>query len=124
MARYVTAEELAREVGGITARTVRSLRSRGIPTVKLGKAWLYPLDKALAWIESQEEACPDPTSAPASKPCRAAAPSTSSGTKGGVSAAAALARETAERLKRSLPASSGNVSYLGARQDRQSRAGT
>jgi phage terminase Nu1 subunit (DNA packaging protein) len=115
MARYVTAEELALEVGGIKARTVRSLHERGIPKVKLGKAWLYPLEKALAWIEAQEQSCPDQTSGRGSSTSMAALQSTSSGMKADVSGPAALARQTAERLKCSSPASSASVSFLKGR---------
>ena len=37
--RYQTAEQLAETIGGITARTVRTLRAQGMPAVKLGKVW-------------------------------------------------------------------------------------
>ena len=71
--RYQTAEQLAETIGGISARTVRSLRFQGLPAVKLGKAFLYDPEKALAWVAAREEAqCPVPTAAPGSNTLPAA----------------------------------------------------
>ncbi len=109
--RYQTAEELAATIGGISPRTVRTMRMQGLPAVKLGKAWLYDPEKALAWIAAREEAkCHVPTLAPGSNKSTAAQASTSSGMKAAGSAAAALARQSVERLKRSSRPSSGNGS--------------
>jgi len=105
--RFVTASQLAEEVGGITTATVRTLRAKGLPYWKPGKAYLYPLEKALAWIAAQEESkCPAPTWARGSSTSTAGPTSISSGTKPAGSDAVALARQTAERLKQNSRRSS------------------
>jgi phage terminase Nu1 subunit (DNA packaging protein) len=108
MGQYQTAEQLADTIGGITPRTVRTLRAQGLPAVKLGKAWLFDPEKALAWIAAREEAqCPVQTEVRTSSSSVPAASSTSSGAKPAASASVALARQTAERLKRRSRSSSG-----------------
>jgi hypothetical protein len=113
--RYQTAAQLVETIGGINVRTVRTMRAQGLPAVKLGKAYLYDPEKALAWIAAREEAlCPVQTSVRASSPSPAALPSTSSGMKPGKSGAAALARQTVERLKGASRGSSANASSQSA----------
>ena len=122
---YVTAKQLAKEVGGITEATVRTMRGRGMPYFKPGKAYLYNREKALAWIAAQEESkCQDQTQGRASSQYPAAKASTSSGSNTGENGAKALALRTAERLKRSSCSSSRSAKSAVVPLDRRARTNT
>jgi hypothetical protein len=107
--RYQTAAQLAQTIGGIKMCTIRSLRLQGMPAVKLGRSYLFDPEKCLAWIAEREEAaCRAPIPAHGSSGSTGGPTFISCGSKGGASGVAALARQTAERLKHISPHSSAN----------------
>ena len=111
MARLLTAAQAVEEFNLPSVRTIRTLRSQGLPTVKLGAARLIDYDDMLAFIEAAKESpCPDQTPARASNRSKAARTSTSSGSKAGGKGFAQLALRSAEELRQRLQTSSANDS--------------
>ena len=109
-ARLLTAQQVADDFGLPSAGTLRSMRCQGLPAVKIGKAWLFDADDVSAFIQSRKVTqCPAPILAPGSNPSLGVRLSTSSGLTAGGSGPAALARQTAERLKRGSRNSCGSV---------------
>lgn len=55
MGRLLTSEQLVQEFNLPSVRTVRTLRSQGLPTVKLGAARLTDYDDMVAFVEMKKE---------------------------------------------------------------------
>lgn len=58
--RLLTAQQVADEFGIPSARTVRTMRNRGLPFVKLGKACLFDADDVEVFIRAQRQVCEPP----------------------------------------------------------------
>ncbi|MES3042720.1 hypothetical protein [Sphingomonas faeni] len=106
--RLLTAEEVVQEFGLPSIRTLRTMRQKGLPGVRLGKAFMYRADDIEQHIE-KVRTCPAPTVAPRSSGLRSARRSISSGTRADANVSVRLALQTAERLKKSSKTSSANV---------------
>jgi len=96
--RLLTAEEVVQEFGLPSIRTLRTMRQKGLPGVRLGKAFMYRADDIEQHIE-KVRTCPAPTVAPRSSGSRSARRSISSGTRADANVSVRLALQTAERLK-------------------------
>lgn len=116
-ARLLTAEQVCNQFGVPSARTLRTMRQKGLKAVRLGKAYLFDEDDVQAFIEAQKT-CPAEIRDLASIGSRIERPGTFSGTSEAKSAFVQLARQTAKRLKQPSPSSSAHVIKL---QDRGSR---
>lgn len=53
--RLMTAEQIKQDFGLPSVRTVRTMRDRGLPSVKLGKAYLYDHADVVAFIRRAKE---------------------------------------------------------------------
>lgn len=105
----MTAEEAVAEYRLPSTRTLRTMRQRGLPAVKIGKAYLFDAaDLEQHILASKVSTCPARTAAPRSNGSASENAGTSYGTKGGASASVLLARQSAARLKKRLPVSSAN----------------
>ena len=62
--RLLTAQQLVEEFNLPSVRTVRTLRAKGLPTVKLGAARLTDYDDMIAFIERVKEVRHAPPPAP------------------------------------------------------------
>jgi exonuclease III len=111
MSRLLTVEQAVTEFNLPSARTIRTLRKQGLPTVKLGAARLIDYDDMMAFIEAAKETpCQDQTPARGSSRSKGARASTSPGSSKGGSGFAQLALRSAEQLKRRSQNSSANDS--------------
>lgn len=109
MTRLMTAKQVAEEFGLPSDRTLRTMRANGLPAVRLGKAFLFDMADVAQFIQdAKETTCPDRTKDRASPESRGARASTSAGMSRGASDSNLLARQTADKLKRLSPSSSGN----------------
>jgi len=98
--RLMTAEEAADRYGLPSAGTLRSMRRRGLPASRIGKAYLYEAEDVENFIRaSKVTTCPAPTPAPASNGSPSGKASTSTGMRAERNASAVLARQTARSLK-------------------------
>ncbi|NJC06550.1 hypothetical protein GGQ97_002343 [Sphingomonas kaistensis] len=109
MSRLMTPAEAVEAFNLPSVRTIRTLRSQGLPTVKLGSARLIDYDDMVAFVERmKEQQCHAPTEAPSSSRLASAQSSTSPGSSMVKSGSAQRARQTAEKLKRLSQGSSAN----------------
>lgn len=116
-ARLLTAEQVCERFGIPSPRTVRTMRQKGLAAIRLGKAYLFDESDVQAFIEANKT-CLDQTEVRVCTGSQIERPSTSSGMNRERSAFGQLARQTAAKLKRPSPGSSGQV--IGLR-DRGSR---
>ena len=108
MSRLMTAAQVAEAFGLPTPRTVRTMVSKGLPVVRLGRADLFDVADVEAFIATRKESrCPAPIPALVLNGSTSAKRSTSSGTNAAESAAVQHARQIAATLKRSSRNSSG-----------------
>ena len=107
MAKLMTAEQAVEQFGLPSPRTLRTMRQRGLPAARIGKAYLYQADDIDAFImQAKVATCQDGTKARRSSGSTSGRAGTSSGTTLVASECALLARRTAERLKALSPSSS------------------
>jgi len=113
--RLMTAEQIADDFGLPSARTVRTMRARGLPAVRLGKAFLYDHNDVVAFIEGAKEIqCPDPIAVRSSNSSRNVGATMSSGMSRDARESAQLARLTLAKLKSGSLASSPSATTSGA----------
>lgn len=100
--RYVTAEELAIKIGGgLKASSMRTLRLRGMPCVKVNNRYIYQPEAVFEWLAKKGDAASHgETAAQSSSGSKTAQTGTSSGTKMEQSIAKAQALKIAEQLRR------------------------
>jgi hypothetical protein len=84
MGRLMTAEEVVTEWNLPSTRTVRTMRAKGMPFVRLGKAYLYDAADVQHHIDrSKVVLCPAQIAAPRSSGSTSGSASTSSGMREG-----------------------------------------
>lgn len=111
MTRLLTPEQAVEEFNLPSVRTIRTLRNQGLPTVKLGAARLIDYDDMMNFIESRKASeCQGETGVRGSNGSRSARSITSSGMNVAANDSVLLARQTADKLKRSSRRSSVNIS--------------
>lgn len=100
--RLMTAEQLCREFGIPSPRTVRTMRQQGLAAVRLGKAYLFDPADVESFIQARKE-CHAPTPDRNSHGSPSVAHTTSGGMSAAQSASAARARQISEKLKKRSP---------------------
>ncbi len=121
MTRLMTAQQIADEFGLPSPRTVRTMRDRGLPAARLGKAFLYDHDDVVAFIQGAKETrCQDRIAAPTSNGSRRGAASISSGMSRDAHESARLALQMCAKPSKPSRSSSqsGNVSEFPGRANR------
>ena len=104
-----TEQQIVAAFGLPSPRTVRTMRDKGLPAVKLGKAYLYDPNDVAAYIEQRKVSkCPGQTEARISNSSNTVAASTSTGAKTAQLASDQQALRTAEKLKQLSHRSSQN----------------
>lgn len=106
--KLMTAEQVADEYGLPSTRTIRTMRNKGLPAVRIGKAFLFDQADVDAFIERQKETiCHAQTEARLSSGTRSASATTSSGMSMAMNDHALLAQQTSRSLKQLSRGSSG-----------------
>lgn len=117
--RLMTAQEAVATFGLPSTRTLRTMRQRGLPAIRLGKAYLFDAADLERHIEDAKvQTCPVETPDRASSGSTSARRSTSSGTKADANIASRLARQTADRLKALSKTSSASGAGQSGQTDR------
>ena len=107
MPKLLTAQQVADEFGIPSARTVRTLRARGLAAVRFGKAYLFDRSDVERFIENAKvTTCPAPAADPTSTTSLIAGGDIFSGARAGAPASAAPALAIADRLISRSPTSS------------------
>lgn len=102
-----TDKQLVADFGLPSVRTVRTMRQKGLPAVRLGKAYLYDPQDVSAFIAQRKvSACPAQTEDRISNSSSIAAPSTFTGVRAAERASDRRALQTVEKLKQLSPTSS------------------
>jgi hypothetical protein len=119
--QLMTAEQVAQDFGLPSPRTVRTMRDQGLPSVKLGKGYLYDRADVIAFIQGAKETkCQDRIAGPISNGSRRGAASISSGMSRDAHESARLALQMCGRQSKPSPSSSrtDNVSAFPGHQNR------
>jgi len=108
--RLITADQAASEYNLPSARTLRTMRLKGLPAVRIGKAYLFDAsDVERHILNAKVSSCHAPIEGPRSSGSASGNASTSPGSNPASSVAVRLARQTADKLKKRLPTSCASV---------------